>query len=64
MKTLNIVKKIKFFLEAGVGGAGFGLATLGGLSFLPAVSFTVSFVYVAVTFCALSLATFSLFKTL
>ena len=59
---MKIVEKIKYTLEAGVGGAGLGLAALGGLSFLPAVNFSETVVFVTVALTSLSLSAYTLFK--
>jgi hypothetical protein len=59
MSTIN---KIKYTLEAGVGGAGLGLAILGGLSFLPAVSFSEPTVFTTVAITSLGLSVYTLLK--
>lgn len=56
------IKKIKYTLQASVGGAGLGLAFLGGLSFLPAVSFSDNVVFATVAITSMGLAVYTFIK--
>ncbi|WP_022940074.1 hypothetical protein [Psychromonas hadalis] len=56
------MQKVKYTLQASVGGAGLGLAILGGLSFLPAVSFSEGFVFATAAITSLGLAVYTLIK--
>jgi len=55
-----LLKKIKYTLQAGVGGAGLGLAILGGFSVLFAVSFSDATVLSTSAFTSASLALYAL----